>query len=115
MKKFIIIIILGISVSDNSYAKTPYNKALDQKEIAWMDLGVEQIRQKLKDPDSAEFSDVFFSKSGGVPAACGYVNAKNALGGYIGKQRFFTSGERVPVILESQMSDFSLIWNKFCQ
>lgn len=44
------------------------------------------VRAFLKDPDSAQFQRVqaFYSTGGG----CGFVNAKNALGGYVGYTHF---------------------------
>ena len=115
MSRIILILTLLICASPFVQARTPYNQSTDHKEIGWMDLGMDQIRDRLKDPESADFTDVFFSRSGGIAAACGYVNAKNSFGGYIGKQRFFTAGDSVPAILESDMPDFATIWNKFCQ
>lgn len=44
----------------------------------------QRVRYDLIDPDSALFRDVVL----GQFAACGYVNAKNRLGGYIGWRRF---------------------------
>lgn len=44
------------------------------------------VRQALRDPDSARFERVqVFYRTG---AACGYVNARNALGGYVGFTHF---------------------------
>ncbi len=42
------------------------------------------VRQTLRDPDSAKFSDVSIRDG----AVCGAVNAKNAYGGYVGTRRF---------------------------
>lgn len=72
-----------------------------------------KIREKLKDPDSAIFSDIKISKSGGIPVACGKVNSKNSFGGYIGAQRFISNGLQVNV-LEEEMQDMNELWNKFC-
>ncbi len=44
------------------------------------------VRNRLKDPDSAKFSEVTFNKVKG--AGCGYVNAKNSMGGYTGASHF---------------------------
>lgn len=47
------------------------------------------VRDRLKDPDSAKFSDlVAYQKSPTAIAVCGYVNAKNSLGGYVGASPF---------------------------
>lgn len=44
------------------------------------------VRQALRDPDSARFQGVqVFYRTG---AACGYVNARNAMGGYVGFTHF---------------------------
>ena len=48
------------------------------------------IRNILKDPESARFHEVQKFLNGNV---CGYLNAKNSFGGYIGKKSFaFVSG-----------------------
>ena len=44
----------------------------------------EVVRLEMRDPDSAQFSEV--ATAPGV--ACGFVNAKNAYGGYAGKMIF---------------------------
>lgn len=46
--------------------------------------------KQLKDPESAQFRDVKFKSTGesGSWNMCGYVNAKNAFGGYVGFTRF---------------------------
>lgn len=57
------------------------------------------VREKLKDPQSAQFSKVRIV--GGL--VCGEVNAKNSYGGYSGRQRFWggmpeaTLGEAVVI------------------
>jgi len=50
------------------------------------------VRELLKDPDSATFSGLYGAKridGEGPLVVCGYVNAKNSYGGYVGKKRFF--------------------------
>ena len=49
------------------------------------------VKLLLKDPESALFSDVAFAPNGVV--ACGYVNAKNSMGGYVGRKHFMTIGD----------------------
>jgi len=46
----------------------------------------QEVRESLKDPDSAKFSEV--STAGNGLVACGLVNAKNGFGGYIGNTPF---------------------------
>jgi len=47
------------------------------------------IRDGLKDPASAQFTEMYTFMSGGSRHTCGYVNAKNSFGGYTGKKPFF--------------------------
>lgn len=47
---------------------------------------MELVRAQLKDPDSAKFKGVKESSPGYV---CGFVNAKNSYGGYIGYRVFY--------------------------
>jgi hypothetical protein len=44
------------------------------------------VRENLKDPASAMFTRVEFNPATG--AGCGYVNAKNGMGGYTGRSHF---------------------------
>ena len=44
-----------------------------------------QVQRQLKDPGSAQFQDLVEYKDGTV---CGQVNAKNAMGGYVGFEQF---------------------------
>lgn len=47
------------------------------------------LKEHLRDPDSARLSKLKASKhDSGSLIACGFVNAKNAFGGYAGKQPF---------------------------
>jgi uncharacterized protein (DUF3084 family) len=46
-----------------------------------------EVRAKLKDPDSAQFRNVYVADSL-LLSLCGEVNAKNAYGGYVGFKRF---------------------------
>lgn len=53
-------------------------------------IAEDAVRAKLKDPDSAKFTEVTAIKIGGKPhAICGYVNAKNSYGAYSGPRRFY--------------------------
>lgn len=44
------------------------------------------VREMLKDPGSAQFTDVQWRRDHFV--TCGFVNAKNAFGAYVGRQPF---------------------------
>lgn len=63
--------------------------ACNNSESELKKLAMSSIEEKLKDPDSAKFSDVFLPKGDqGAVSVCGYVNTKNSFGGYSGKVRF---------------------------
>jgi hypothetical protein len=63
--------------------------------------GQRAVAKQLKDPESARFEGVFTSTSADFgTVVCGYVNAKNAFGGYTGRKAFVTSG--TTVILEGR-------------
>ena len=68
-------------------ASTPVRAdELVQKQITAIETG---IQARLKNPDSAKFSGlVARTIIGEVLAVCGYVNAKNSSGSYIGNLAF---------------------------
>ncbi|MBB5411878.1 hypothetical protein HDG34_005844 [Paraburkholderia sp. HC6.4b] len=60
------------------------------------------VKKKLNDPDSAKFEDVYvvkkIDKGHTYSVICGRVNARNALGGYIGFSRFIAiPGTKAPI------------------
>lgn len=76
---------------------------------AYVDDRLQQVRDSLKDPESARFSSVYTTKrTAGDPSVnvCGYVNAKNSYGGYVGAVRFFASPGYVAV-WENQRGSYS--------
>ncbi|WP_125834597.1 hypothetical protein [Pseudomonas sp. o96-267] len=83
------------------------------RSYAILRIAQENVRKRLKDPESASFSDLFIGQSG-VP--CGSVNSKNSFGGYTGYQRFLASGGGLAV-LESDMSpeEFEKTWQQLCR
>lgn len=51
----------------------------------------DSVREKLRDPESAQFSSMrAFKGDGRLIGVCGLVNAKNGFGGYVGETPFFT-------------------------
>lgn len=96
------------------FAQTSFEKASSQ-ERRWILKGQEAIKAKLKDPESAKFKNVFFSRSGDIPMTCGQVNSKNGFGGYTGFQRFISAGSPDTSFLESEVGDFYKIWGKYCK
>lgn len=71
------------------------------------------VRESLKDPNSAEFKDVYANYTEEFDVvACGKVNAKNDFGGYTGFKRFVSSGQRL--ILEGR-DNLTEAWARACQ
>jgi len=50
------------------------------------------VKERLIDGESAQFTDLKYYKSTNV--GCGFVNAKNKMGGYVGKKKFVVSLEQ---------------------
>lgn len=70
------------------------------------------VRSSLKDPDSAEFKDVYANYTEKFDVvACGQVNSKNSYGGYTGFKRFVSSGKSV--IIEGR-DDLAAAWKDAC-
>jgi hypothetical protein len=93
-----------------------FDKTTDSKKIGWMIEGKNAVKQKLKDPSSAQFRHVYFHRGADdVPMTCGEVNSKNTYGGYGGFQRFVSAGKAELTFLEEQVSDFSSVWDRFCR
>jgi hypothetical protein len=57
---------------------------------------------------------VFFSEKSRVPVTCGWVNSKNSLGGYTGKQAFIAAGS-AGTFLQSDVKGFEKAWSQFCK
>lgn len=74
-----------------SYARATRSEAERLPDYGQQQL--ERFRQTLRDPQSAEFRDLYASRSDSTVDVCGRVNARNAFGGYTGWQRFVSSGE----------------------
>lgn len=90
-------------------------EASDPREFAWIEKGKETVKMKLKDPDSAQFRNVFFHRGEkNVPMACGEVNSKNSFGGFVGYQRFISAGRPDLTFFENEVSGFNTSWNEFC-
>lgn len=71
------------------------------------------VRDRLKDPGSAQFSNFRYVKG---KAACGTVNARGGFGGYVGPQRFIYLGKDVGAAMEQDMDahNFDELWRQVC-
>lgn len=59
---------------------------------AEMAAAEDAIRRELRDPESAIFRDVMAGQGPGGPlVVCGYVNARNGFGGYVGEEIFIAT------------------------
>ena len=74
------------------------------------------VRESLKDPESARFSEVRLSRRGGFAVVCGFVNSKNGYGGYAGKERFISLFGGGETFFETEISRDGMdgVWGKFC-
>ena len=71
------------------------------------------IARKMKDPESARFAGVVASPKGST--VCGWVNAKNSFGGYVGYKPFYVMGRFAEVrdeddVTLSNRDSFAIIW-----
>lgn len=64
-----------------------------------IEAGKKAVKQTLKDPESAQFTNLRIGKYGDGILVCGNVNAKNSFGGYVGT-RPFAASPSVAVIYE---------------
>lgn len=76
----------------------------------------EAVRAQLRDPQSAQFTNVRKSRL----AICGEVNSKNAYGGYAGAERFygFSTDQQTVVVLQSTAPTIAFFeegWAKDCE
>ena len=78
----------------------------------------QSVKQDLKDPDSAEFSDETVKGDPDTGTVCGRVNAKNSFGGYVGYRKFYfhpTTGKSfVEASDPADNKGLDLIWKFDC-
>jgi hypothetical protein len=83
----------------------------DKESWAMADVRI-AVKNRLRDPDSAEFGSIHTVNYDGQIIVCGYVNATNGFGGKSGLQRFIGAGDMV--FLEEDGADaISESWTKF--
>ncbi len=95
--------------------------ALAKAEAEKIDKVKKLVLDQLKDPESAQFKEVFIHKQiGKSDSICGKVNAKNALGGYVGYRRFMMkeTGES-PMLEQGETNEvfnraFEVAWQIAC-
>jgi len=89
---------------------------LPTDEVTWKLMAERVVKERLRDPDSAEFTDMQVYPPSDERSAiiCGYVNSKNGFGGMTGPQRFVAGGT---VLIEEQVTaeQMQIAWDQFCQ
>lgn len=70
------------------------------------------VKERLKDPDSAQFSTVVYRPK--TKTVCGYVNAKNSFGGYTGNRGFISNGAQSNTSIQGDSAGFAEAWNDIC-
>ncbi|MCP5390974.1 MAG: hypothetical protein H6920_05040 [Sphingomonadaceae bacterium] len=78
-------------------------------------VGQDQIKARLRDPSSAEFSGVYVSRKAGAPAICGTVNSRNGFAGMSGPTRFIAGGATA-IDGDGTMdaANFQQAWDSIC-
>lgn len=114
----IAVVWLGIFSKSDGEAVSRHAEASDQQtaEFLWQERGKDAVRELLKDPDSAEFRNVHFSRGqDDIPMTCGEVNARNSFGGYAGYQHFISGGRpELTFINDGSIQDFRALWDRYC-
>jgi len=92
-------------------------KSVEMTEEKWNTLSKEAVKERLKDPESVKFKDMFYSDSyKNIDVTCGYVNAKNGFGGYNGFERFVASGTNTNLVFfETEVGSFDKVWTTLCE
>lgn len=85
-------------------------------EFAYKEAAEQLVRERLREPDSAEFSSlvVYPGSDDRSTIICGYVNSRNGFGGMTGPQRFISGGT---VLIEEQVTKIQMdqAWETFCK
>jgi len=72
------------------------------------------LKKRLKDPESATFSNISVTQHGDTVATCGDVNSKHSFGGFTGKKSFLVVGSLAATEDDLEPGVFSAIWNRVC-
>lgn len=114
-----IVVVIGIAMPSDSTTSGGGSATPTFNFYAMVDGAKEQVRQRLKDPESARWSGIkvveTVQSGNAVKVVCGTVNSKNSFGGYAGPSRWLSNGLNVTA-LESDLSggEFDELWRKTC-
>lgn len=120
----VVLAIVGQIMESSAPAPTPEQVAADstrevqrerdRQDREQMRTAQAMMKAVLKDPESAQFSEVMVVRVSGEPVVCGYVNARNGFGGFTGRKGFLvTAGGRLTTE-ESAEGAFEKDWNRLC-
>jgi hypothetical protein len=82
--------------------------------IVARDAAIEIVSARLVDPESARFSRFTIREVEGVTVVCGYVSARNQLGGYTPPQRFVASGDAAFFAGDIDPAEWREVWLRAC-
>lgn len=101
--------------SDDAKVAVDAGAMTAEKEYTYKETAMQVISERLRDPESAVFSNmtVYPETEDRATIICGNVNSRNGFGGMTGPQRFIAGGT---VMLEEQFTkaQMSNAWTKFC-
>ncbi len=80
-KRTVLLCAGGLALAAAAAGATYWHKTADVRRIK------DEVAFRLKDPDSAKFEGVFYNPVERV--GCGYVNAKNGFGAFVGARQFY--------------------------
>lgn len=107
--RFAVSAVLLIAVTVQVIAATPKKKPSPQ--MAQIESAQQRVVSMLNDPESARFRDVGISPTSN--AVCGFVNAKNAYGGYPGFRRFIVT-DQLTKIEGNDAAAMDYRWLEYC-
>jgi hypothetical protein len=84
-----------------------------EDEATMTSLGEKYVKEKILEPEHAQFRNQFIGKGG---APCGEVNAKDAFGAYIGFQRYISVARDLTLIAHDvPPAEFEAQWQQLCR
>jgi hypothetical protein len=112
--KLLLFVVVGLILSV-PFCSRRHSTPAQPDELTYRLAAEALVRQHLRDPSSAEFSDevVFPGSATRSAIVCGRVNARNGFGGMSGPQRFIAGGT---VVLEDEVGreTMSGLWARSC-
>ena len=107
-----LLLVPAVLLALSACGETPAQKK--QKEAtALIAMGEKYVKEKIRDPASAQFRNQFIGKGG---APCGEVNAKDAFGTYLGYQRYISVARELTMLAQDLSPDeFEESWREMCR